>query len=491
MQVGMLTPAARAIFLAFALAIVVACTGDSEEPGPGDGGAVPGIQTATPALTATPVPTATPVQIVGVRGAAQLDNPVFPSLGNGGYDVSHYDLDLDIDPGANTLDGVATMTVIATANLLAFNFDFAGPAVSAVEVNDEPAAFTREGLELTIEPANVIPDGSEFTVRIIYGGTPELLLLPDFPIAMGWTPFGESVMVHGFGLAWFPINQTPSDKATYTMRITVPQSLTATATGELTAAIRSGDTSTYVWEVTVPVGGVAFAVSNSELDSIPGPDGLNINNYFPSGSPEALKERFDIVPEVIELFNELFGPFPYDSFGITFLRGPLPFDGFSPSQRAFLLSTGDRLIVHEIAHQWFGASVTPILPSDNWLAEGFATYAELLWIEHTSTRDLSDDAARRMRVGISNTTRPPAIANSGAEVLDRAAYIRGGLTLHALRLELGDDDFFDVLRTYAERFRHSAASTADFISVAEEVSQQDLGQFFDDWVYSRPVPPLD
>ncbi|MCH7740304.1 MAG: hypothetical protein IIC93_09190, partial [Chloroflexi bacterium] len=320
-------PAARAIFLATALTVLVACSGDAE--------------------------------IVGIRGAAQLDNPVFPSLGNGGYDVSHYDLDLDIDPGANTLDGVATITVNATANLLSFNFDFAGPAVSTVEVNDEPAMFTRDGLELIIEPANVIPEGSEFTVRITYGGTPELLLLPDFPIAMGWTPFGESVMVHGFGLAWFPINQTPTDKATYTIRLTAPKAFTATANGKLTATIDNGDTSTYVWEVKVPIGGVAFAVSDSVLEPIPGPDGLTINNYFPSDFAQISIDRFDIVPEIIELFTELFGPFPFDSFGITFLRGSLPFRGFGPPQRAYLLRGDERLIAHEVSHQWFGGSVSP------------------------------------------------------------------------------------------------------------------------------------
>ncbi|MCH7735752.1 MAG: hypothetical protein IH961_11130, partial [Chloroflexi bacterium] len=151
------------------------------------------------------------------------------------------------------------------------------------------------------------------------------------------------------------------------------------------------------------------------------------------------------------------------------------------------------------AYEWFAVELANLRTAFRWAADHgdldvaatIATYAELLWIEHTSTRELSDEAARRMRVRIGNNTRPPAIANTGAEILDGAAYIRGGLTLHALRSELGDDDFFTILRTYTERFRHSAASTADFIAVAEEVSQQDLGQFFDDWVYSRPVPPLD
>ena len=173
---------------------------------------------------------------------------------------------------------------------------------------------------------------------------------------MGWTRFGESVLVHGSGLAWYPKNQTPLDKATYDVRITFPKPHTATANGELIATIDNGDTWTYVWELKVPVGGVAFAVSDSVLNSIAGPDDLVINNYFPSDFAQFSIDRFDIVPEIIELFTDQLGPFPFETFGITFLRGPLPFNGFGPPQRVFLLSASDGLIAHEIAHQWFGAA---------------------------------------------------------------------------------------------------------------------------------------
>lgn len=474
---GMWTSTTRPIFstLAIALTVTVACAGGLAES------TLPAVNTVSPTMD----------QVVGVRGATGLNNPVFPSFGNGGYDVSHYDLDLAIDPDANTLDGVATIQVIATEHLLTFNFDFAGPAISAVQVNDEPATFTQEDHELIVEPATIIPNGSKFTVRVTYGGTPEPLVLQDIPFAMGWTLFQTSVVVHGFGLAWYPNNQTPVDKATYTMRLTVPNPLAATATGELTNTVDNGDTSTYIWEVRVPVDGVAFAVSDSVLETIPGPGQLTINNYFPSNYLQFNKDQFGIVSEVIELFIDLFGPFPYDSFGITFLRGGLPRAGFAPPGRAFLLSANERLIAHEISHQWFGGSVTPASPSDNWLAEGFATYAEILWVEHAWGADTVTGGARSLQREIGDKTRPPAVAISPADILDPAVYVRGGLTLHALRLELGDEDFFEVMRTFVDRFKYSAASTADFIAVAEEIGQRDLGKFFDDWLYSEPVPTLD
>ncbi|MCZ6539844.1 MAG: hypothetical protein O6922_08485, partial [Chloroflexi bacterium] len=300
-------------------------------------------------------------EIVGVRGAAGAGDPVFPTLGNGGYDVSHYDLDLNIDPDANTLAGVATIDVRATENLEAFNFDFAGPDVSSVRVNDEPAKFTREGIELTIEPAKMIPNDSDFTVVVAYGGTPEPFLFSDFDKINGWFPFEGSVLLASGGFQWYPNNQTPADPATYTMRLTVPKPLTATATGKLTATVDNGDTSTYVWETTTPVGqalaAVAVTVSDSVLESIPGPNGLTINNYFPAGTPQGTKNRFKVASEIIEHFTGLFGPFPYDSFGITFLEGRMPGSGFSAPGRVFTNVTNQKTLAHEIAHQWFAGSV--------------------------------------------------------------------------------------------------------------------------------------
>ncbi len=246
------TPVARTILLAIALTTIVACAGDSE--------------------------------VIGVRGAAGIGNPIFPWLGNGGYDVSHYDIELNYDPDAPALAGVANIRAKATENLLAFNFDFAGLTINAVEVNDEPATFSWEDFELTIEPATIIPDGSNFTVRVTYGGTPGPIVLPGFPIPVGWIRIRDTLVVMG-GPSAYPSNGTASDRATYNLRMTVPKPLVVSATGNLTATIDNGETSTYVWELTTPSGSsfgpIGFTVSDAELESIPGPDGLTINNYFP------------------------------------------------------------------------------------------------------------------------------------------------------------------------------------------------------------------
>ena len=441
----------------------------------------------TPTEIPDPTPTATPAPIVGIRGAVGLGGPVFPLFGNGGYDISHYDLDMTVDPEANTLEATATIIIKATANLAAFNFDFAGPPISAVLVNGDPAVFTRDEYELTIEPLTVIPDGSEFTVRIEYSGTPEPLIYPGFP-RMGWTrtPIRNSIIVHGFPFALIPSNYTPLDKATFTLNVTAPKPFVVSASGTLISTIDHGETSTYVWDSPVPIQGVHFIVSEAVFESVPGPNGMTINNYFGGEASDATKEQFDIVSEIIEVFTDRFGPFPYDSFGFTYAPDA-GFAGFAAAGRSFVRFADDLLFAHEIAHEWYGHSIS-VSPTDNWMSEGFASYAELLWIEHTDGADAAARAADGYRSLIGSTTRPPAIAQTASEVRDGTAYLRGGLTLYQLRLNLGDDDFFNIMQTFSERFRHSAATTADFIAIAEEISQRDLGEFFDAWVYSRPVP---
>ena len=140
-------------------------------------------------------------------------------------------------------------------------------------------------------------------------------------------------------------------------------------------------------------------------------------------------------------------------------------------------------------NQWFLSSVSPASSSDYWLGLGFNTYAGLLWTEHIDGSPAYEAGARALRGRVGDSTRPPAITTSIADIVDEAHYQRGALTLHELRVRLGDDVFFDALRTFTDRFKSSSASTADFIAVVEEVSQQDLGEFFNGWLYTEAVPP--
>jgi aminopeptidase N len=145
-------------------------------------------------------------------------------------------------------------------------------------------------------------------------------------------------------------------------------------------------------------------------------------------------------------------------------------------------------ISHELAHQWFGDSVTLSSWPDIWLNEGFATYMEWLWVEHSQGKDefvhFMDGQYASAQVMF-----PPGDPKP-SNLFDGSVYVRGGLVLHALRLTVGDDTFYQILRTYYQRYQYSNASTKDFVAVAEEVSGQDLGPFFDAWLYGETLPSM-
>jgi aminopeptidase N len=150
----------------------------------------------------------------------------------------------------------------------------------------------------------------------------------------------------------------------------------------------------------------------------------------------------------------------------------------------------DVTVVHELAHQWFGDSVSIATWQDIWLNEGFATFAEFLWIEHVLGRDVMEADIEDRYAFLERLPHRP-IADPGVDkLLAGAVYQRGGLTLHALRVEVGDDVMRDILRTYVARFTGANASTEDFIATAEEVAGRDLSPLFDAWLYQSELPPL-
>jgi len=149
--------------------------------------------------------------------------------------------------------------------------------------------------------------------------------------------------------------------------------------------------------------------------------------------------------------------------------------------------TFEEAVAHELAHQWFGDSVTLSNWPDIWLNEGFATYMEALWVGHADGQAAFDGYMDQMyedALGMQAPGNPPVY-----NLFDWSVYERGAWVLHALRLTVGDQTFFDILRTYYQRYQYSNASTEDFIAVAEEVGGRDLGTFFDGWLYDDNVPP--
>jgi aminopeptidase N len=455
---------------------------------------VAGCKSPAPAVTPTPSP-------VPVQGAPGIGDPYYPNLGNGAYDVQHYTLTLDVDPPANTIVGSTIITANASEYLSSFNLDFHGLTVDSVTVNDEPAEFSRNEDELMIKPANPLGVNNPFTVVVRYHGSPEMIKIQASYFEMGWSHV-ENGAINVWGepdaaSTWFPNNNHPRDKATYRFEITVPDPWIVAASGTLKETKENEDKVTFIWDMNKPMATylASINIDQYELVTQSGPNGMTIRNYFPTDFPASLRIGFNILPAAIDFFDDLFGPYPFDEYGVVIAEQ----EGFCEVTETALevqsmslhcptaIMTSEWVIVHELTHQWFGDSVSLENWKDIWLKEGMATYSEWLWDSRNDPAALARIAKIQER-SFSDDRTVSVAEPARANIYTNESYTGGALVFHALRLEVGDETFFKILQTYTERYRYGNAGTDEFIDTAEEVSGEDLKPFFDAWLFSKTLP---
>jgi aminopeptidase N len=433
----------------------------------------------------------------GTVGAVGLGDSLYPTLGNGGYDVQHYDLTFDIDPGQSAVAGSATIVALATQPLSRFNLDLAGLTVDEITVAGAPAAFARRANELTVTPATPLTAGERFTTTVAYHGAPQPIMDPSVGFSrIGWQQEDDTIYVinePSGAMTWFPSNNHPLDKATFTYRITAPAPQVVAANGVLAAEIDNGATRTYVWEMRDPMATylAALYVGDFEIVTASGPDGEPIRYYFPPDLDAGRRRAFARVPEMMAFYSELLGaPYPFDSYGGVVVPLQLGYAMENQTMNLFGLDSANEFTVaHELMHEWFGNHVTLGSWQDIWLNEGFAYYLPLMWAESLGVLDADALALSQWRALNTRGSVGPATVPQD-DLFGESVYVRGGLTLHALRRTVGDEPFKAILREYYRRHAGSNATTADFIAVANDVSGQDLTAFFDAWLYQEALPPL-
>jgi len=436
-------------------------------------------------------------------GAAGIGDPYFENLGNGGYDVQHYGLDLDVDMDAEAIAGTVTIESLATQDLSSFVLDFIGFDIEAILVNDAEADFSREDRDLTITPAEPLLEDDAFTVAVTYSGTP-VTVRDTAVFSRGWTFYDGGVFVASEpdgAAGWFPANDHPRDKATFRFEITVPQPLVVAANGLLTETVDAGDTTTYVWESEYPMATYLATVNIAEFVKVEeeGPDGLLIRNYYPVDLEANGEAAFGDTADMIAFYSELFGPYPFEVYGVVVADTEFGFALETQTMTLFgaqvLKSAADPTfrreitVAHELAHQWFGNSVSLANWEDVWLNEGFATYASALWMGEAHGRGFYNGMMSSFYSDMVDAGFTPGDPLERG-LFNAGVYEQGALTLHALRQQIGDEAFFTLLRSYVERYQYSNASIADFIALAEEISGMELNDFFDAWLYSGELPPI-
>ena len=427
-----------------------------------------------------------------------IGDSYYPQAGNGGYDVQHYTLDIAVDMSNGSIVGLATIESIATQNLSQFNLDFSRFTIARIDIDERSAVFTYDDTELIVTPSNPILEGDTFVTTVAYEGIPNnatsTKLGSQGQFREGWFFYGDGVIVAGepfSATTWFPVNDHPLDKATYTLVITVASDFVVGANGVLETTVdNSNGTTTYTFEMRDPMASylTTVGISNFEILTDMSTSGIPIRHYIDADIPNSFLDGLNQTDLMLDFFEMIFGAYPFETYGVIVHEYPLPFALETQTLSVFGGGTDEIILAHELAHQWFGNSISLSDWRDIWLNEGFATYAEALWIEYTEGTEAYEAYIDEL-YGYVDYLEPIPIGDPGrSNQFAGAVYVRGGLTLAALRERVGDVAFFEILLTYAERFHDSNVTTDDFITVAEEISEQQLDEFFEGWLFSRSVP---
>ncbi|MFI6260816.1 M1 family metallopeptidase [Micromonospora sp. NPDC051006] len=434
-------------------------------------------------------------------GAAGAGDPYFPSYGNGGYDVGRYTVKVRYDPDKDRLTGTATVQAAATSDLSAFNLDLAGLSVRSVKVDGAPAKHTRKGDELVVTPANGLIAGNGFVAEIAYEGKPEPLANEVLGEG-GFLHTGDGAIALGqpeSASTWFPVNDHPSDKASYDFEITVPDGLTAVSNGVPAGKSRDDGWTTWKWSERAPMASYLSFVVIGKLRVTTGEHkGRPVFSAVDVDVAEgAADDSIADTVKVADYLETVFGPYPFDAYGGVVISDARIRYALETQSRPvysagfFRQGRNTEVVAHELAHQWFGDSVALTKWQDIWLNEGLATYAEWLWAEHSEGRRAAAAFATRYSGSPASLWRTPPGKPGVENLFSQSVYQRGGMTVHALRVAVGDKAFFQILKTWAAEKRNANGTTAEFIALAERVSGKKLDALFDAWLYgtSRPEEP--
>jgi len=429
-----------------------------------------------------------------------MTDPYLPSHGDTGYSVSRYELDLDYRIATNRLTGAATIHARAERPLTKLTLDLSAKLrVARVRLDARRGTKHHQTTHrLTITPAAPIPAGTEFMLLVEYAGAPAPLRSRWG--AVGWEELTDGVIVASQpsgAPSWFPCNDRVDDKAAYDIRVTTDAAYTVFANGsEVEHRVASGKghwrfvqpepTASYL--ATLQIG--RYVRSEHDWDGVPGAV------VHPRELERRVADDTAKVGAMMATFQDAFGPYPFAGYTMVVtaddLEIPLEAQG-SAILGANLIDgrgTWERLIAHELAHQWFGNSVGLARWQDIWLNEGFACYAEWIWSEASGSMT-ADGCARQFRHRLAGEPRDIVVGDPGPDLMfDDRVYKRGALTLHALRTVIGDDAFFGLLHAWTQQHRHGLATTDDFRALAGEFSELPLDHLFDAWLFRLPLPRL-
>ena len=403
-------------------------------------------------------------------------------------------MNIGYDPGTRHLDGDTMVTAKATQDLSRFDLDLRGFEVASVQVDGKPAKFTRQGdFELVITPAEPLRNGSTFRTTVGYAGKPAATR-HDTHGDNGWqTSVSGGAYVIGEPHAapfWYPVNDTPRDKATFHLTARVPDGWSVISNGRDEGARSAGGWTTSSWIEPNPIASylTTVAIDKFTFDRATLPDGTPVVTAYAPGA-EPRRELGAKLPAVLAFLTNKFGPYPQSAAGGIYLDENIHFSMETQTRPTYGKSADLYTVVHENAHQWFGDSVSLKSWADICLNECFASYAQWLWAGAKDGSDLDDRYRRAVEMTSKSTDFwAPKLTGMGAGHEFEGVYDKGILAMHALRRRIGDDSFYRMLSGWPAQYKGGNASWAEFELFVTNLSGQNLSVFFDDWFRSTKIP---
>lgn len=426
-------------------------------------------------------------------------DPYLPGHGDLAYGVDRYDLDLSYKAAGNHLAGRAHLTATTTEEAPAISLDLHALRVTKVDVaGAEVKRWSHRGSRLTIRFVKPVPAGAVLSLSITYAGSPRTMPGPDG--RAGWEELEDGVIVasqpHG-APSWFPCNDRAADKATYRISVTTDAAYTVVSNGTLTSRSKEGRAtrSTFVMDAPMSPYLATVQIGRYEVTDLNG-GAVPVRVHHPARLKSAVAQAFSDQLRMIDVFTDLFGPYPFAAYDVVVTEDHLEIPLESQAMSTFGANhcttswEAQRLIAHELSHQWFGNSLTAASWSDIWLHEGFACYAEWLWSEAAGIAS-AQELAEQHHARLARQAQDIVVADPGPrDMFDDRVYKRGALTLHALRRELGDTAFFGLLREWTARHRGGVVTTEQFETLAAQVANRPLDALFDAWLRDTSLPPL-
>lgn len=429
------------------------------------------------------------------------------------FDVNYYDLQMDVHPENQTLNGTVFIHAIATADFDTLQIDLhPNFEITALEDGNSNQALSYDRKHRAVFVQSSHKKGDRFILKVVYNGAPEEAKKAPWKGGFVWKEDGEGkpwigVACESDGASlWWPLKDHTADEPdSVRMTYTVPKGLVGVGNGVLENIVENEKSTSYTWFVSYPINtyNVTIYVGDFTLvqDTYKGLKGedLTLNYYVLKPHAKKAEQHFKQTHHILKVYERMFGLYPWYKDGFKMIESPYAgmehqsAIAYGNGYKDGGLFTTDYIILHETAHEWWGNSITVKDLADVWIQEGFATYSESVYYEQIFGENYYNLSLNRIRSSINN--KYPIVGVEGRRWFHfrkhSDVYVKGSWILHTLRQQLDDDTlFFDIISSFYDQYKYSLVESQDFINVVNEKTGKDYTWFFEVYLHQHQSPNL-